>query len=128
LTEKDIETAIRNTFGDTTGAPQANSSDFQPQGNYSPPPDEITDGLNSAQTYLSSQYGIFAKMVPDLSAFSGLGRQYTFTIDCSGLSLGVANINLTPYESQMEMVRTAILVMLSLVLAIKFLKHCGPSI
>jgi hypothetical protein len=88
----------------------------------------VSGGLDAAQTYLSSQYGIFGKMVPDLSAFSGLGRQYTFTIDCTGLRLGVATIDLTPYKDQMELLRTAILVILGLVLAIKFLKHCGPSI
>ena len=128
MTEQDIEEAIRNTFGDTSGAPQADPNDFQPQGNYTPPNDTISPQLNSAQTYLSSQYGIFSNLVPNLSAFQGLGSLYSFTLNCSGLGLGTVTIDLSPYASQIQIVREATLVILSLVLVIKFIKHAGPTI
>jgi hypothetical protein len=128
LTEGQMEQAIENTFGNTTGAPQASSNDFQPSGTYTPPPDNTTAGLQSARDNLDGNVSMFQAMVPDLSGFQSIGTQYTFSIDCSGLGLGMATIDLSPYATAIGIVRGLCEAMIGLVLIIKFIKHLGPTL
>jgi len=128
LTEADIETAIRNTFGDTDGAPSPSQNDFTPQGNYTPPPDSITPGVSAASSTLQSDFANLYGLVPDLSAFTAIGTLYSFQLNLSGLGLGLITIDLSPFQSQIAFVRALVLAIMGLIFVIKFIKHIGPSI
>jgi hypothetical protein len=127
-TEQEMEAAIQATFGNTSGAPVASSNDFQPTGTYTPAPDNTTAGLDSARNGLDGNLSTFTNMVPDLSGFSGLGTQYSFAIDCSGLGFGVVSLDFSPYQSGIQLIRALVLGMTALVLVIKFIKHMGPTL
>jgi hypothetical protein len=126
LTEKDIETAIRNTFGDTTGAPQANQNDFSYTDDLTIPADTTSPALASVATQLSSVQNVFGGLAPDWRGlFSGLGNRYTFTLDFSGFGLGVVTINLQPYATGIAWVRGLILASITIIIVIKLAKHVG---
>jgi hypothetical protein len=127
-TEQEMEAAIQATFGNTAGAPVANSNDFQPQGSYSPPPDEVSAGLDSARGNIDGDTSIFQGLMPDLSGFQSIGTQYTFTLDFTALGLGNQTIDLTPYSGGISLLRGLTLGMVGLVLVIKFIKHLGPTL
>ncbi len=123
-----MEAAIQATFGNTAGAPVANSNDFQPQGSYSPPPDEVSAGLDSARGNIDGDTSIFQGLMPDLSGFQSIGTQYTFTLDFTALGLGNQTIDLTPYSGGISLLRGLTLGLVGLVLVIKFIKHLGPTL
>jgi hypothetical protein len=123
-----MEQAIENTFGNTTGAPQASSNDFQPTGDYSPSPDNVSAGLDSARGSIDGETSLFQSLMPDLSGFQSIGTQYTFQLDFSGLGLGVQTVDLTPFSGGIQLLRALTLGMVSLVLVIKFIKHLGPTL
>ena len=123
-----MEAAIQATFGNTAGAPTANSNDFQPQGNYTPAPDNTTAGLDSARSNLDGNLSTFTNMVPDLSGFGGIGTQYSFQVDCSGFGFGTVSLDFSPYQSGIQLIRALVLGMTGLILVIKFIKHMGPTL
>ena len=127
-TEQEMEAAIQATFGNTAGAPTANANDFQPQGNYTPAPDNTTAGLDSARSNLDGNLSTFTNMVPDLSGFGGIGTQYSFQVDCSGFGFGTVSLDFSPYQSGIQLIRALVLGMTGLILVIKFIKHMGPTL
>jgi hypothetical protein len=127
-TEQEMEAAIQATFGNTAGAPSANANDFQPQGNYTPAPDNTTPGLDSARSNLDGNLSTFTNMVPDLTGFSGIGTQYSFQVDCSGFGFGMISLDFSPYQSGIQLIRALVLGMTGLILVIKFIKHMGPTL
>jgi hypothetical protein len=126
LTEQDIETAIRNTFGDTTGAPQANQSDFSYTDDLTIPQDTTSPQLASVSTQLAGIQNVFGGLAPDWrSLVSGLSPLYAFTLDFTGFGLGIVTIDLSPFATGIAWVRSLILASITMIIVIKLAKHVG---
>jgi len=82
--------------------------------------------LASVSTQLAGIQNVFGGLAPDWrSLVSGLTPLYSFTMDFSGLGLGVITINLSPFSTCISWVRALILASITMIVVIKLAKHVG---
>jgi len=82
--------------------------------------------LASVSTQLAGIQNVFGGLAPDWrSLVSGLTPLYSFTMDFSGLGLGVITINLSPFATGISWVRALILASITMIVVIKLAKHVG---